>query len=58
MASMLPTPTLPEKDQIKAIECAVEKTITTSKKLEIAHKVISERLSLESASSTEWEEIE
>jgi hypothetical protein len=49
---------LPEKDQIKAIECAVEKTITTSKKLEIAHKVISEKLALETASVQGWEEIE
>ena len=49
---------LPEKDQIKAIECAVEKTITTSKKLEIAHKVISEKLALETASVQGWQEIE
>jgi hypothetical protein len=49
---------LPQKDQIRAIECAVEKTITTSRKMEIAHKTVSERLALESAESSDWEELE
>jgi hypothetical protein len=49
---------LPEKDQMKAIECAVEKTITTGHKLEIAHKVVSEKLALEATDSSDWEELE
>ena len=49
---------LPEKDQIKAIECAVEKTITTGHRLEIAHKVVSERLALEATESADWEQLE
>jgi hypothetical protein len=52
---------LAPEDQIKAIECAVEKTITTSQRLEIAHKSVSERLALETVESfqnSEWQEIE
>lgn len=49
---------LPEKDQLRAIECAVEKTIVTSKRLEIAHKTVSERLALETSESSEWQELE
>jgi hypothetical protein len=49
---------LSQEDQIKTIEYAVEKTITTNKKLEIAHKVISERLALETESVQGWQEIE
>lgn len=49
---------LPEKDQMKAIECAVEKTITTGHKLEIAHKVVFERLALETTESVDWEQLE
>lgn len=48
---------LPEQDQIKAIECAVEKTLKTTKKLELVHKYVSEKLELENPTSSNWEEI-
>lgn len=49
---------LSQEDQIKTIEYAVEKTITTGKKLEIANKIVLERLALETYTAPEWEEIE